>query len=64
MLEFRGMRCTSLLPSHPCPLWSGVVALDRVLSMDQIELSEFKLYLCSIELFEIEPFICIIVDVI
>ena len=28
----------ALLPLLPGPLWSGVVAPDRVLSMDQIEL--------------------------
>ena len=33
------MRNTPSLPSLPDPLWLGVVALDRVLSMGQIELS-------------------------
>ena len=33
MLELWGMWCTSLLPSLPGPLWVGVVAPDRVLSM-------------------------------
>ena len=32
------MQSTSLLPSLPDPLWPGVVAPDRVLSMGQIEL--------------------------
>ena len=38
MLEFWGMRSNSSLPSLPSPLWLGVVAPVRVLSMDQIEL--------------------------
>ena len=39
MLELWGMRSTSLLTSLPDPLSSAVVALDRVLSMGQIELN-------------------------
>ena len=38
MLELWGMLSTSSLPLLPGPLWAGVVALDRVLSMGQIEL--------------------------
>ena len=38
MLELWGMRSTSSLPLLPGPLWSRLVAPDRVLSMDQIEL--------------------------
>ena len=33
------MRKTPSLPSLPGPLWPGVVALDRVLSMSQIEIN-------------------------
>ena len=33
VLELWGMRSTPLLPSLPGPLWPGVVALDRDLSM-------------------------------
>ena len=33
MLELWGMQSTPLLPSLPGPLWPGVVAPDRVLSM-------------------------------
>ena len=33
------MRSTTLLPSLPGPLWPGVVAPDRVLSMGQTELN-------------------------
>ena len=33
------MRITSLLASLPGPLWSRVVAPDRVLSMSQLELN-------------------------
>ena len=33
MLELWGMRSTPSLPSLPGPLWPGVVAPDRVLSM-------------------------------
>ena len=39
MLELWGMRCTPSLPLLPGPLWPGVVAPDRVLSMGQIELN-------------------------
>ena len=39
MLELWGMRSTPSLPSLPGPLWSGMVAPDRALSMDQIELN-------------------------
>ena len=38
MLELWGIWYTSSLPSLPGPLWPGVVALDRVLCMSQIEL--------------------------
>ena len=38
MLEFWGMQSTPSLPSLPGPLWPGVVAPDKVLSMGQIEL--------------------------
>ena len=39
MLELWGMKSTPLLPSLPCLLWSRVVAPDRALSMDQLELN-------------------------
>ena len=39
ILEIWGMRGTSSLPSLPGPLWPGMVAPDRVLSMGQIELN-------------------------
>ena len=39
MLELWGMQSTFSLPSLPGPLWPGVVASDRVLSMGQIELN-------------------------
>ena len=38
MLELWGMRSTSSLLLLPGRLWSGVVAPDRVLSMNQMEL--------------------------
>ena len=38
MLELWGMRNTSSLPSLPRPLWLGVVAPDRVLSVGHIGL--------------------------
>ena len=38
MMELWGIRSTSSLPLHPGPLWLGVVAPDRVLSMGQIVL--------------------------
>ena len=72
MLELWGMRSTPSLPSLPGPLWPGVIASDRVLSMGQIELNcELMLnrivwnktafhiktaYLCLSELLEIELF--------
>ena len=39
MLELCGMWSTPTLPSLPGPLWLGVVAPDRVLSMSQTELN-------------------------
>ena len=39
MLELWGTRSTPSLPLLPGPLWLGVVAPDRVLSMGQIELN-------------------------
>ena len=39
MTEFGGILSTPSLPSLPGPHWPGVVALDRVLSMGQIELN-------------------------
>ena len=38
MLELWGMQITPSMTSLPGPLWPGVVAPDRVLSMGQIEL--------------------------
>ena len=37
ILVLRGMWSTPSLPSFPGPLWAGLVAPDRVLSMGQIE---------------------------
>ena len=37
MLGHRGIRSTPSLPSLPGPLWPGVAALVRVLSMDHRE---------------------------
>ena len=39
MLKLWRMRSTPLLPSLPDPVWPGVVAPNRVLSMSQIELN-------------------------
>ena len=39
ILELWGMQSAPSLPSLSGPLWPRVVALDRVLSMDQIELN-------------------------
>ena len=44
-----------LLQLLPGPLWFGVVAPDRALSMGQIELTA---YLCKTELFDMELFLC------
>ena len=43
MLELWGMQSTPSLPLLPGPLWSGMVAPDRALSMGKIELTA---YLC------------------
>ena len=39
MLELWGMWSTPLLPSLPGSIWPGVLAPDRVLSMDRIQLN-------------------------
>ena len=39
MLELWRIQSTFLLPLLPGPLWPGVIAPDRVLSMGQIELN-------------------------
>ena len=39
MLELWVIQTTPSLPSLPGPLWPGVVAPDRVLSMGQLELN-------------------------
>ena len=39
MLELWGMRRTPSMLSFPNPLWFGMVAPDRVLSVGQIELN-------------------------
>ena len=54
MMELWGMRSTPLLPPLPGPLWPGVEAPDRALSMGLIELTA---YLYETELFEIELFL-------
>ena len=61
MLELWRMWSTASLSSLPGPLWSGVAASDRVLSIGQIELFDHLNYeqkndLCFIEFLEIEPF--------
>ena len=38
MLELSGIGSTPLLPSLPGPVWPGVVASAKVLSMSQTEL--------------------------
>ena len=38
MLELWEMQSTLSLPSLPVPLWPGVIAPDKVLSMGQIKL--------------------------
>ena len=52
MLELWGMQSTPSLPLLPGPLWPGVVALDRFLSMGQIEQPTYA----KTELFELEMF--------
>ena len=54
MLELWRMQSTPSLPSLPGPLWSGMIAPDRVLFMGQIGLT---VYLCHTESFEIELFL-------
>ncbi len=43
MLEQWEMQSTPSLPSLPGPLWPGLVAPDRALSMDQIGVVMLKL---------------------
>ena len=60
------MKSTPPLPSLPGPLWSGVVAPDRVLSMGQLEQNcvlmlnwiawNGPVFVCKTELFEIVLF--------
>ena len=49
MLELWGMQSTPLFPFLPGPPWPGVVAPNRAISMDQIELT---VYICYTELFD------------
>ena len=57
MLERWGMQSTPSLPSLQGPLWSGEVAIDRVLSMGQnkpgVVAPESVLSLTQIEQFDI-----------
>ena len=39
MLELCGMQKTPLSPSLPGPLWVGVVAPDRLISISQIDIN-------------------------
>ena len=80
LLELWGMRTTPSLPLLPGLLWSGVEVPYRVLSMRQIELNCVLMlnwivwkrtvfdieavYLCWTELFEIELFLCIKMDLV
>ena len=58
MLELWGMRNTPLLPLLPGSLWPRVVAPDRALSLDQIELFYIQtVYIYRTELLEIELFL-------
>ena len=57
--ELSGMRITPSLPSLPGPLCLSVIALDRVISIDQIEL---YVYLCQTELLEMKLIIYIKMD--
>ena len=51
MLELWGMQSAPSLPPLPGPLWPGVVAPDRALSMSQIELNLHLTELLETELF-------------
>ena len=50
MLEHWGMLSTPLLPSLPSPLWPGVVAPVRVLSIDQTELNCVLMLNCILDI--------------
>ncbi len=50
MLELWEMWSTPSLSSFPGPIWYGVVAPDRVLSMSQIELNCGLMLNCIIEI--------------
>ena len=56
MMKLWGIRGTPSLPLLPGPLWPGVVAPDRILSMAQISNWVSKNDICQIELLEIELF--------
>ena len=51
MLELWGRQSIPSLPSLLGPLWPGMVAPNRVLSMDQIELNCVLIELIEIKLF-------------
>ena len=46
MLELWGMQSTLSLPSHPGPLWPGVVEPDRVLESNRTKLSTYAKINC------------------
>ncbi len=48
MLELSGMQSTPSLPSLLGPLWPGVVAPDRVLSMAHLELKWVLMLTCIV----------------
>ena len=64
MLEFWEMWSTPSLPSLPDPLWLGVVAPERVLSMGLFDILNWVRTndLCKIEFLEIDPFDHLIVS--
>ena len=52
------MQSALSLPSLLGPLWPGVVVLDNVQSMNQIEVFDiWTMYLCQTDLFGIELFL-------
>ena len=51
IMELWGMRSNPLLLSLPGPLWPGVVAMDRAVSIGQMELFDILTELFEIKLF-------------
>ena len=63
MVDLWGMQSTPSMPLLPDPLWAGMVAPDKVLSMGQIELNCLLMLnwiVCNRTVFDIEiVYLCV-----